>query len=207
MSKTAVVFLAEGTEEMEFSITYDVLVRGGVKARSIYVPAEGAPASPPNGMITASRGVKLGVDMTLAELEKEGLSYVDALVVPGGVGGAQTISKNPIVLRLLQEAYEQGKIIGMICAGSLAALEAQIGLQGTITSHPSIKDKLSSCMCVPLTTAFQYQETPVAVAGPLVTSRGPGTTFAFALTLVEKLMGVKVREEITPPMMLSQEHL
>lgn len=145
MTKTAVVFLAEGTEEMEFSITYDILVRGGVKAQSVYVPAEGAPASPPNGMVTASRGVKLGVDTTLADLEKEGLANVDALIVPGGVGGANTISKNPSVLRLLKEAYEQGKIVGMICAGSLAALEAQIGVNKAITSHPSVKEKLSSC--------------------------------------------------------------
>lgn len=58
-----------------------------------------------------------------------------------------------------------------------------------------------------LTLAFQYQESNVVVSGPLVTSRGPGTTFAFALTLVEKLMGAQVRQEITAPMMLSQEHL
>ncbi|WFD20623.1 protein deglycase [Malassezia caprae] len=184
MTKTAVLFLAEGTEEMEFSITYDVLVRGGIKASSVYVPAEGAPASPPTGMVIASRGVKLGVDTTLADLEKQGLAEVDALIVPGGVGGANTISKSPGVLRLLKEAYDQGKIVGMICAGTLAALEAQIGLN-----------------------AFQYQESNVVVAGPLVTSRGPGTTFAFALTLVEKLVGAQVRQEITPPMMLSQEHL
>ncbi|SHO79485.1 Uncharacterized protein MSYG_3834 [Malassezia sympodialis ATCC 42132] len=199
MTKTAILFLAEGTEEMEFSITYDILVRGGIQARSVYVPAEGAPASPPNGMVTASRGVKLGVDTTLADLEKQGLNEVDALIVPGGVGGANTISKNPGVLRLLKEAYDQGKIIGMICAGSLAALEAKIGLNDAITSHPSVKDKLSA--------SFQYQESNVVVAGPLVTSRGPGTTFAFALTLVEKLVGAQVRQEITPPMMLSQEHL
>ena len=145
MTKTAILFLAEGTEEMEFSITYDILVRGGIQARSVYVPAEGAPASPPNGMVTASRGVKLGVDTTLADLEKQGLNQVDALIVPGGVGGANTISKNPGVLRLLKEAYDQGKIIGMICAGSLAALEAKIGLNDAITSHPSVKDKLSAC--------------------------------------------------------------
>lgn len=145
MTKTAVLFLAEGTEEMEFSITYDILVRGGVKARSVYVPAEGAPAAPPSGMVTASRGVKLGVDMTLADLQKQGLGEVDALIVPGGAGGANTMSKNPGVLRLLKEAYDQEKIVAMICAGSLAALEAQIGLNGAITSHPSVKEKLSSC--------------------------------------------------------------
>jgi protein DJ-1 len=32
-------------------------------------------------------------------------------------------------------------------------------------------------------------------------SRGPGSTFAFALTLVELLVGEEKRKEITPPMM------
>ena len=55
----AIVFLAQGAEEMEFSITYDVLVRGGVDVTSVYVPGAGEPLSPADGLVVASRGVKL----------------------------------------------------------------------------------------------------------------------------------------------------
>lgn len=36
-------------------------------------------------------------------------------------------------------------------------------------------------------------------------SRGPGTAFLFALTIVEKLLGEEKREEISGPMILSDK--
>lgn len=185
---------------MEFSITYDVLVRGGVDVTSVYVPGADEPLSPADGLVVASRGVKLGADTTLEALTKSGhAGDYDAYIIPGGAGGANKLSKDPTVLQILRDSHANGKIVGMICAGSLAALEARVGLGGPITSHPSVKDKLAS--------SYQYQELPVAVSNNLVTSRGPGTTFLFALTLVEKLMGIDKRQEITGPMMLTPEHL
>lgn len=80
------------------------------------------------------------------------------------------------------------------CAGTLAALGAQIGLKGPITSHPSVKDQLDAL--------YEYKDSPVVVSDNFVTSRGPGTTFLFALTLVEKLVGLEKRNEISGPMML-----
>lgn len=135
----ALVFLTEGTEEMEFSIAYDVLVRGGIKATSVYVPGEGQPNTPASGYVTAARGVKIVPDTTLAQL---GDTAYDALVVPGGAGGANVLSKDATVLKMLKEAYDAKKLVGAICAGSLAPLHAGIGLQGPITSHPSVKDQL-----------------------------------------------------------------
>lgn len=38
--------------------------------------------------------------------------------------------------------------------------------------------------------------------GKIVTSRGPGTTFEFALALVELLVGKEKKDSIVPPMLL-----
>ena len=90
MSK-AVVFLTQGTEEMEFTITYDVLVRGGVNVTSVFVPESGKPAAPINGLVVASRGVKLGADTTLqALLQNDNVDEYDAYIVPGGAGAIHT---------------------------------------------------------------------------------------------------------------------
>lgn len=194
MSK-AVVFLTQGTEEMEFTITYDVLVRGGVNVTSVFVPESGKPAAPINGLVVASRGVKLGADTTLQALLQNGnADQFDAYIVPGGAGAVHTLSKDENVLKILHDAHACGKVIGMICAGTLAALGAQIGLKGPITSHPSVKDQLDAL--------YEYKDSPVVVSDNFVTSRGPGTTFLFALTLVEKLVGLEKRNEISGPMML-----
>ena len=81
MSK-AVVFLTQGTEEMEFTITYDVLVRGGVNVTSVFVPESGKPAAPINGLVVASRGVKLGADTTLqALLQNDNVDQYDACLL------------------------------------------------------------------------------------------------------------------------------
>ncbi|KAI3625039.1 hypothetical protein CBS9595_000400 [Malassezia furfur] len=189
----ALVLLAEGTEEMEFAIAYDVLVRAGVEVQSVYVPAEGTPNTPEPGYVTAARGVKIVPDTTLAQLDD---TPFDAIVVPGGAGGANILSQDKTVLSMLKSAYDADKVVGAICAGSLAPLHAKIGLGGPITSHPSVKEQLHE--------AYAYEDKAVVVAKNLVTSRGPGTSFVFALALVEKLMGPEVRAKVAAPMMLDE---
>ncbi|KAJ7057358.1 class I glutamine amidotransferase-like protein [Mycena amicta] len=186
---SAAVLIADGTEEMEFTITYDTLVRAGVSCHSLYVQDPGVSASQQlKPYATCSRGVRIMYDATLdAELNNQ----FDALVIPGGAKGADTLSKNPAVQQLVREYLKQGKIVGMICAGSLAALTAGLARQA-ITSHPSVKEQLES--------EFDYSEEPVVVSGNLVTSRGPGTSFPFALTLVSLLCGTEKRAEVQSPM-------
>ena len=51
-------------------------------------------------------------------------------------------------------------------------------------------------------SGYQYSEDRVVVDGKVVTSRGPGTTFEFALTLVELLVGKEKKDSIIPPMLV-----
>jgi len=41
----------------------------------------------------------------------------DAIVIPGGLKGAETISQSPFVQSLVKTLYENGKLVGLICAG------------------------------------------------------------------------------------------
>lgn len=56
-----------------------------------------------------------------------------------------------------------------------------------ITGHPAFMDKLPT---------FWAVKSNIQVSGELTTSRGPGTAFEFALSLVEQLFGSSVSEEI-----------
>ncbi|KDN37016.1 DJ-1 [Tilletiaria anomala UBC 951] len=195
MSKKALIFIAEGTEESEYTITYDVLVRGGVTVQSVWVGTSNNNTElDPHGTsyVTCSRGVKIVPDLRLLDLEGGAALEYDALIVPGGLKGAETISGNENVSKLLAAAYGQGKLVACICAGSLAAKAAGIK-DKPITSHPSVKDHFKD---------FNYSEDRVVVTDGLITSRGPGTAFEFALALVEALAGKEKRAEITPPMLL-----
>ncbi|KAI0711390.1 DJ-1 [Earliella scabrosa] len=192
---SALILIADGTEEMEFTITYDTLVRAGVACTSAFVSNEerisGAGTFEKNPPFAkGSRGINILPD-TYFSPQASTSDKFDLLVIPGGAKGAQTISESSPVQHLVREYIDAGKFVGMICAGSLAALTSKLPKQA-ITSHPSVREQLAN--------AFEYSEDPVVVSGKLVTSRGPGTTFPFALTLVELLCGKDKRAEVAGPM-------
>ncbi len=175
---------------------WSLTVRGGIEVQSAYVGTSngGADPSPHSAAhVTCSRGVKIVPDVRLPDLEGGKALEFDAFVVPGGAKGAETIAGNEDVGKLLAAAYGKGKIVACICAGSLAAKSAGIK-DKAITSHPSVKEQLEG--------SFRYSEDRVVVADGLITSRGPGTAFEFALTLVEHLAGKEKRDEIAGPMIL-----
>ncbi|KAJ3902870.1 DJ-1 [Lentinula edodes] len=184
---SALILIADGTEEMEFTITYDTLVRAGVACQSAFVHDDEF-VSPVAAK--GSRGIRIIPDVYF-EPNVSGPDKFDVLIVPGGAKGAETISKNPAVQALIREYLSKEKLVGMICAGSMAALTAGLPKQA-LTSHPSVKAKLES--------DFIYSEVPVVVSDNLITSRGPGTAFPFALKLVELLCGVEKRQEVHGPM-------
>ncbi|KAF5350606.1 hypothetical protein D9756_008653 [Leucocoprinus leucothites] len=201
----ALVLIADGTEEMEFTITYDTLVRGGFDTTSAFVDTfraqtgsqpERKAVSDNLAVATCSRGVKIIADTVFeaeGASEKFGPDKFDLLVIPGGMIGAKTLSdKKSGVPKLVREYLDKDKYVGMICAGSLAAKSAELPRQ-PLTSHPSVKEELES--------SFDYSEESVVISGKLVTTRGPGSTFPFALTLVELIQGKDKRKEISPPMM------
>ena len=51
-------------------------------------------------------------------------------------------------------------------------------------------------------SGYIYSEERVVIDGRLVTSQGPGTTFEFALAIVELLVGKEKRDSLIGPMLL-----
>ncbi|GAA5946807.1 hypothetical protein JCM3765_002023 [Sporobolomyces pararoseus] len=191
--KRVMVLVADGTEEIEVMTAYDIFVRASLSPVLVSVSPEFSPShSLPH--ITLSRGAKILADTQFETLKDEHKADFDAVVVPGGAKGAERLSKDEGVKNYLWESFEAGKLVGCICAGSLAAKTAGIGLGLPITSHPSVKGELEK--------HYQYSEARVVVAQNLVTSRGPGTAIEWSLKIVEILAGREKRDEVAGPMML-----
>jgi len=49
---------------------------------------------------------------------------------------------------------------------------------------------------------YKYSEARVQKDGHYITSRGPGTSFEFALTIVEELMGAEVATQVKAPLVM-----
>ncbi|XP_014667605.1 PREDICTED: protein deglycase DJ-1-like [Priapulus caudatus] len=181
----ALLILAEGAEEMEAVITADVLRRGGVN-----VTIAGLAGADP---VTCSRNVVIKPDTSLDDATKTG--KYDVVVLPGGLGGAQRLSASSRVGALLKVQEAGGGLIAAICAGPTALAAHGVAAGRTLTSHPSVREQLAAA-------GYAYSEDRVVRDGQLLTSRGPGTTFEFALALVEALQGAERRDSLVPPMLL-----
>lgn len=186
-SKKALVFLAPGAEEMEFVIAVDVLRRGGIE-----VTVAGLPDKNP---VKCSRGVVIVPDVALADVPT--LGNFDAIVLPGGLGGAKALSESKEVGCLLKEQEKSGRIVAAICAAPTALKTHCVGVGKNVTSYPAMQSAMSEG------GSYNYKEDNVVVDGNLVTSRGPGTAFQFALTLVERLINKEKASEVAKGLLLT----
>ncbi|RUS81019.1 hypothetical protein EGW08_011224 [Elysia chlorotica] len=181
---SALVFLAEGAEEMETVISVDVLRRGGID-----VTLAGLNGTEP---VLCSRNVKVVPDKSLAEALKAG--PYDVLVCPGGLKGAQNLSASSEVGKALQDQEKAGRFVAAVCAAPTALLAHGVAKGKKLTSHPSVAEKL--------TGNYKYLDDRVVVDGKLITSRGPGTCFEFALAIVEQIQGKDKAKSLVDPMLV-----
>jgi protein DJ-1 len=140
------------------TIAFDTLIRAGVSVTSAFVSPE-SKGDAEASVAICSRGLKIVPDIGLSP-SGFGPDKYDAIVIPGGAKGAETMSNNTIVQNLVKEYFEKEKTIGMICAGrlicrayiklclhsfnllgSLAAKSSGLPKQ-PLTSHPSVKEEL-----------------------------------------------------------------
>ncbi|KAG0205741.1 Protein deglycase DJ-1zDJ-1 [Mortierella sp. GBA30] len=200
--KRALVLIADGTEEMEAVITIDVLVRAGIEVTVASVnPSESTSES-----VKCSRGVRIVPDTHLSALpmpspsDVESSHYYDVLMIPGGGPGAKTMAASFTVQQWVQAHYARpGVLLAAVCAGPTVIKASGVAKGAKVTSHPSVKDELKDY--------FEYQDVSGSAIvvkddkSELLTSRGPGSTFELALTIVEELQGKEAREAVRAPMM------
>jgi protein DJ-1 len=81
--------------------------------------------------------------------------------------------------------------VAAICAAPIAFASHEIAKGGTLTSYPSVKDRI-------VAAGYNYAEAENVCVhnGNVVTSKGPGTAFDFALKLVELLVGGEKAETV-----------
>lgn len=165
---TALVLLADGFEEIEAVTIIDVLRRSDVVVTT---------ASLGGPRVTGSHQISVEADALLDAITVESF---DALVLPGGPG-AKTLREDARAQATIKRAAAAGKVLAAVCAAP-TALEAAGVLTGKrATSYPGN----------PLPSASWVQDA-VVIDGNVITSRGPGTTMAFALAVVERLRGAEV---------------
>ncbi len=106
---SVLVCLAHGSEETEAVTTLDLLVRGGIKTVTASVESDGCRE------IVCSRGVRLLADVPLVEVAD---NAYDAIVLPGGLKGAETFRDSPLLVETVRQFHLSGRIVAAICAAA-----------------------------------------------------------------------------------------
>ena len=180
MAKTVLVPIADGSEEIEAVTIIDVLRRAG---------AEVVAASVENQQITASRGVKISADTLIKDCTGR---RFDLIALPGGMPGAENLSKCDELIAMLKEQKKSGRLYAAICASPAVVFQR----------HGLIDDVKATCYPSMLEDLAHGVNSPVVVDSNCITSQGPGTATLFALKLVELLFDSEKRDEVARAMLV-----
>ena len=177
MSKKALVILADGFEEIEATAPIDILRRAEIQVTV---------AGLKDKTVTGAHGLKFQADIILNQYQE----VPDAVILPGGMPGAQNLGHSKEVLEILKYLNDQNKLIGAICAAPALALAPAGILKGKkATCYPGFEKYFDS--------SIQFSDSRVVIDGNVITSRGPGSAIEFALKLVEQLSGKEKSESLS----------
>lgn len=170
------IFLGRGFEEIEAVAPYDILKRGAVPVKYAAVGN--------NIDVEGGHGIRVTADLFVGDIKP---SKDDLFVIPGGMGGVDSIKSDKAAMALLGSAAKLGSGLAAICAGPsvLASLGLLDGRQ--ITCYPGCEDMMGKAKC---RTEFSIMND----AG-LITGRAPGSAIDFGLALLERTVGAAVSEK------------
>lgn len=170
------ILLADGFEESEALITADLLRRAGIEVALTGLSGD---------VVVSSHQIKVIPDNKISDLHVDDLNMV---ILPGGLGGVDGIKRDTRAMELLHQCHDRGCFLAAICAAP--TILAQLGfLKGLdAVCYPGMEDQMGDAMCKG--KAF------VVVSGRMITGEACGSTFLFALKLIELLKGKEMAEQV-----------
>eukprot|EP00388_Colpodella_angusta_P019236 GDKJ01048111.1.p1 GENE.GDKJ01048111.1~~GDKJ01048111.1.p1 ORF type:complete len:186 (+),score=42.33 GDKJ01048111.1:49-606(+) len=179
MTHKVLVIVADGSEEIETVCVVDILRRANYD-----VTLASVDESPE---VKMSRGIVLQVELTKIADHLFNFEKFDAVVIPGGLKGAERIAKEHAVTSFVKHMNHHNKLIAAICAApALVLSDNGVLLCDEATCYPSFKNKLG----------HKYKNEEVVVSGNFVTSAGPATSMKFALKIIEILSGGETADKV-----------
>ncbi len=176
--------LAEGFEEVEAVALIDVMRRGGIEVRVVYLEDELH-----GRLVTGANGVTVQADMSIKNIISDDF---DMMVLPGGWGGTYALAEHARVIELVKE-FKETKIIGAMCAAPFVLKKAGV-LGSNYTCYPGAKEEIDH--------PGYRDDMKVITDDNVITSQGPGTAVCFGLAIVERLVGIESMQAVKDGMLL-----
>ena len=176
--KTALIAMANGTEDIEAITTLDILNRAGIKVTTASVTSDNT------RMIRLSNGTVTICNMTIDEVCENS----DIVIVPGGPG-TKTLASSEKLITILKKQKDEKRHVAAICAAPGVVLynkgiidngTVMAGFPGTENGYDNFTDK----------------GVEVSGNGYIITGRAPAYTMEFALTIVKQLIGISAYQDV-----------
>lgn len=169
------IVLGQGFEEAEAMIPCDLLRRADIDVRFAGIGAL---------EIVGGHGITIRADCRAEEID---LNEAEMIVLPGGLGGVDSIRGSQPVLNAVRGVYARGGYVAAICVAPTLLAELGITDGKKATCYPGMENQMGGAhMCAD----------SVAVDGKIVTGRAAGAAFDFALALIEALRGGAAAEKV-----------
>lgn len=170
--------VANGNEDIETITIIDVLRRGGVivTVASVHDVKQ----------ITMANGTKIEADVLLTEVSEQ---LFDAVVLPGGMPGAEHLRDCKLLIDMLEKHDVQDALLAAICASPAVVF-------GT---HGFVVDKQATCYPgfeAGLIGAEYIANEPVVMDDNILTGKGPAAAMIFALTVLGNLKGYESAQSV-----------
>ena len=170
------IFVAQrGTEQVEFTDPKDAVAEAGASVDVL--GAETGEVEAVNNDLDP--GDTFEVEKSFSEVSAD--DY-DALLIPGGAVGADTLRVDEDAVDMVREFDEAGKPMGVICHAPWVLVEADVVSGRTLTSYPSLQTDIRNA-------GGEWVDEEVVVDDGLVTSRNPDDLPAFCENVVEQFAG------------------
>lgn len=186
MDKTARILipLSDGFEETEAVTTIDILRRGGVEVTTV--------STSDNLLVEGAHKIFLRALESIHHIDAD--AY-DGIALPGGMGGTRRNQACEPLLAVIRHLHEHKRLVAAICAAPIVLETAGVFTPATrFTCYPGIEAECPTP---------RHADGDVVVDGSIITSRGPGTSAAFALALVRHLAGDDVANQVAEGFLLA----
>lgn len=191
----AIIFLADGFEDMEALATRDVLHRGGVEVLTVSLIED--------WQVDSSHGVTIIADVSWPDFRSDiAIESDDVMIFPGGMPGSRILAANAELMELMKAHYTAGGTLAAICAAPGLVLSQLDHLEGKrFTCFEGFQDALIAKGAVFTPEPAVIDSTPSA-DGTIITGRGAGHAIAFGLAILEHLKGPEAVAKVRSGLML-----
>ena len=172
----AMVFLADGFEEIEAIAPIDIMRRAGIEVTTISVSREKE--------VRGAHGVLVEADRLFEEVS---FSDADLLFLPGGMPGTKNLNAHDGLKQLLLKHANEGKKLAAICAAPSILGELGLLKGKEAVCFPGFEETLKGAI---------VSDKKVVQSGNTITGKAAGAAIEFALKLVENLKGKSAAEQV-----------